>query len=321
MSYWFLDWECMEQTSPSVLNDTNPSVKLAWSNLLLGIETIGYRFGSRFIVVKNFFPCCQTLDEHIWIDSFEELGLVLFNPQWVVVGVEALQLFFEFIWVVRLKFSFCPNCRTNPSSENQSVIIPRRKCRWASVNAQGFRTPYSLRMSSKIYTSRCNARSLIRWRVGFSGELKFYMTPEKKFWWASGESPSKAPQKSKFTIYWTEKLRTRRTGKSKTRYPIGFPLGLVLLDFTSEEVPHSRYFTSRVQLSSLAMSARLSHSAIGSPYDRTPAHCPNAAKLRPSPWWSSSGVTATTCLHSNWLLTKSLERNKHTHRNARIPSG
>mgnify|MGYP001157833347 CR=1 FL=1 len=99
-----------------------------------------------------------------------------------------------------------------------------------------------------------------------------------------------------------------------------------LWDSSSWTSPPKRFpthgtFTSRVQLSSLAMSARLSHSAIGSPYDRTPAHCPNAAKLRPSPWWSSSGVTATTCLHSNWLLTKSLERNKHTHRNARIPSG
>jgi hypothetical protein len=74
-------------------------------------------------------------------------------------------------------------------------------------------------------------------------------------------------------------------------------------------------------LSSLAMSARLSHSAIGSPYDRTPAHCPNAANLRPSPWWSSSGVTATTFLHLNWLLTTTLRRNKRTHKNTRTPPG
>ena len=39
------------------------------------------------------------------------------------------------------------------------------------------------------------------------------------------------------------------------------------------------------------------------------------------PWWSSRRVTATTCLHSNWLLTTTLERSKHTHRNARTPSG
>ena len=39
------------------------------------------------------------------------------------------------------------------------------------------------------------------------------------------------------------------------------------------------------------------------------------------PWWSSRRVTATTCLHSNWLLTTTLEQSKHTHRNARTPSG
>ena len=114
--------------------------------------------------------------------------------------------------------------------------------------------------------------------------------------------------------------------------PNGFPLGYLVLPRGVSSPPHSggnsRHGEVPVTvlcfpcyLSSLAMSARLSHSAIGSPYDRTPAHCPNAANLRPSPWWSSSGVTATTCLHSNWLLTTSLERNKHTHRNARIPSG
>lgn len=101
--------------------------------------------------------------------------------------------------------------------------------------------------------------------------------------------------------------------------PVPSPVSLVVISHHGE-VPVT-VLCFPCYLSSLAMSARLSHSAIGSPYDRTPAHCPNAANLRPSPWWSSSGVTATTCLHSNWLLTKSLRQNKHTHRGARIPSG
>ena len=133
-----------------------------------------------------------------------------------------------------------------------------------------------------------------------------------------------------FSMYGVpEKLRTRGQGRASTQW---FPSGIFGTPSGVSSPPHSggnsRHGEVPVTvlcfpcyLSSLAMSARLSHSAIGSPYDRTPAHCPNAANLRPSPWWSSSGVTATTCLHSNWLLTTSLEQNKHTHRNARIPSG
>lgn len=121
-----------------------------------------------------------------------------------------------------------------------------------------------------------------------------------------------------------EKLRTRQTWRTRSTpwSPSGdFQSCLALVVISHHgEVPVT-VLCFPCYLSSLAMSARLSHSAIGSPYDRTPAHCPNAANLRPSPWWSSSGVTATTCLHSNWLLTTSLEQNKHTHRNARIPSG
>src|SRR5690554_3218963 len=93
-----------------------------------------------------------------------------------------------------------------------------------------------------------------------------------------------------------------------------------MVDSPWSESPAAWYFNFPL-LSSLAMSARLSHSAIGSPYDRTPAHCPNAANLRPSPWWSSSGVTATTFLHLNWLLTTTFGRNKRTLENTCIPPG
>jgi len=122
-----------------------------------------------------------------------------------------------------------------------------------------------------------------------------------------------------YSNVWNRKTSNHKSWRRRLTH--WFPSGSCPLGRHPRRGSHSRYFASRVQLSSLAMSARLSHSAIGSTYDRTTAHCPNAAKLRPSPWWSSSGVTATTCLHSNWLLTTTLEQNKHTHRNARIPSG
>ena len=94
---------------------------------------------------------------------------------------------------------------------------------------------------------------------------------------------------------------TRRQGKQKmsqkglgphvrVRLPHPFWAWASLSLFGSWDPPLSLYGPSsvsrtrdqRINLSSLASRARLSHSAIESPYDRTPALCPNTARLRSS---------------------------------------